>query len=289
VAESTPIEWADSTVNAMMGCDGCELWDKKTGKGYCYAAAITEERVGRTPQVGWPIAFGKPEIFPGRIEKAATWKDLTGMKRLAKPWLDDLPRVIFLDDMGDTFTESLPVNWLAPSLSVMADSRHLHLILTKRVPAAVAFSHTFTLPANLWIGASVTSPKQKARLDQLRGVQAALRFASIEPLTDELDLTPWLDGTLQWVICGGGSSSRGRRAKPFRLSWARRLRDACADAGVPFFMKQTGSHGWDGTEGEWRELRLLDGKGANWNEWPADLRVRQMPRVKSVSAQGALL
>jgi protein gp37 len=289
VAENTGIEWADSTVNAMMGCDGCELWDKKTGKGYCYAAAITEERVTGHPQVGWPERFGKPTIFPGRLEAAAKWKDLTGIKRLTKPWLDDLPRVIFLDDMGDTFTESLPVNWLAPSLPVIADSPHLHLILTKRVPAAVAFSHTFTLPCNLWMGASVTSAKQKGRLDQLRGVQAALRFASIEPLTDAFDIRPWLDGTLQWVIAGGGSSSRGRRARPFRLSWARDLRDACAAAGVPFFMKQTGSHGWDGADDQWHELRYLDGKGANWNEWPQDLRVRQMPHVASVSVQGALL
>ena len=29
MAEGTKIEWCDDTVNAEMGCDGCELWDAK--------------------------------------------------------------------------------------------------------------------------------------------------------------------------------------------------------------------------------------------------------------------
>jgi hypothetical protein len=26
MAKSTPIQWCDSTVNPVMGCEGCELW-----------------------------------------------------------------------------------------------------------------------------------------------------------------------------------------------------------------------------------------------------------------------
>jgi hypothetical protein len=27
----TAIEWCDSTINPVMGCDGCELWDPERG------------------------------------------------------------------------------------------------------------------------------------------------------------------------------------------------------------------------------------------------------------------
>ena len=40
---------------------------------------------------------------------------------------------------------------------------------------------------------------------------------------------------LSWVICGGES---GPGKRPFKLEWARDLRDQCEAAGVPFFMKQ---------------------------------------------------
>ena len=44
----------------------------------------------------------------------------------------------------------------------------------------------------------------------------------------------WLD-SLGWVIVGGES---GPRARPMEPEWAERIRDDCADASVPFFMKQ---------------------------------------------------
>lgn len=46
--------------------------------------------------------------------------------------------------------------------------------------------------------------------------------------------------TLDWVIVGGES---GPKARPMHPDWARSLRDQCAAAGVPFFMKQWGEWG----------------------------------------------
>lgn len=46
---TTNIEWCDSTLNAQMGCDGCELWNRRTGEGTCYAATLTE-RFGLPPK-----------------------------------------------------------------------------------------------------------------------------------------------------------------------------------------------------------------------------------------------
>jgi hypothetical protein len=42
---------------------------------------------------------------------------------------------------------------------------------------------------------------------------------------------------------------------------------------VPVFVKQLGSFPVSGGE----RLRPRDGHGGDWAEWPADLRVREMP------------
>lgn len=43
---------------------------------------------------------------------------------------------------------------------------------------------------------------------------------------------------LHWVICGGES---GPQASPMHPAWARKVRDDCKSAGVPFFFKQHGA------------------------------------------------
>jgi protein gp37 len=50
----------------------------------------------------------------------------------------------------------------------------------------------------------------------------------------ELDLTG-----IDWLIAGGES---GHGARHCDLEWLRALRDACADAGTAFFLKQLGGH-----------------------------------------------
>ncbi|MFC8236216.1 DUF5131 family protein [Streptomyces sp. NPDC057284] len=44
---------------------------------------------------------------------------------------------------------------------------------------------------------------------------------------------------LHWVVAGGAS---GPGARPLHPAWARSLRDACAAAGVPFFVTQIGEY-----------------------------------------------
>src|SRR5262245_31262275 len=140
---TTPIAWCDSTVNLMMGCDGCELWNPAAGVRHCYAGALTGRHAGRK---GWPDAFDRPALFPHRLDEALRWPDLTGKPRPGKPWLDGLPRLLFLNDMGDTFTEGLALDWLAPHLPRMAASPHQWLLLTKRPRRMAEFSRSHPLP-----------------------------------------------------------------------------------------------------------------------------------------------
>jgi protein gp37 len=124
-------------------------------------------------------------------------------------------------------------------------------------------------PENVWIGTSVGTQKSAdTRIPELLKIPARVRFLSCEPLLEEVDISwalPWTkevgervatieDATLRqlgenllakdaekpfvdWVICGGES---GTGARPMHPDWAGTLREQCAAAGVPFFMKQWG-------------------------------------------------
>jgi protein gp37 len=50
----------------------------------------------------------------------------------------------------------------------------------------------------------------------------------LEPIKPDLD-------AIGWIICGGETQTGARYMKP---EWARDLRDQCARAEVPFFLKQ---------------------------------------------------
>jgi protein gp37 len=158
---------------------------------------------------------------------------------------------------------------------------------------------------NVWLGTSVATQKDAdTNIPELLRTPAAVRFISAEPLVEHVDLNgPWpgtvhdrdwlqMAGGLDWVI-GGGES--GTNARPFDLAWARSLRDQCREAGVPFFMKQVGrrpiGHWFDPNNppnvrrpaawkphfsGHWR---LGDSHGGDMDEWPEDLKVREMPEV----------
>ena len=112
-------------------------------------------------------------------------------------------------------------------------------------------------PSNVWIGATVENQEMAdKRIPALLRIPAKVRFLSCEPLLWPVDLVPYLfvpdphgapadliprlgnfDPAIHWVICGGES---GPNARPMHSDWARSLRDQCKDAGVAFFMKQTG-------------------------------------------------
>lgn len=239
----TDIEYSDSTLNLMMGCDGCELWNPAAGVKDCYAGVMTEHYGGRK---GWPKTFDQPELFVERLNAALRWSDLTGKDRPDKPWLNGLPRIVFLNDMGDTFTESLPINWLAPLLPRIADSPHQYLLLTKRPDRMAKFSAGHPLPPNVWPGASVTSAKTVRRIGQLGGVcGGGPRWLSCEPLlgTVRFGHWPYYDDEfpnsrfVDWCVGGGAS---GATASPMHPNWARLLRDQCGSYGISFLWKQWG-------------------------------------------------
>jgi len=90
---------------------------------------------------------------------------------------------------------------------------------------------------------------------------------------------------LDWLISGGES---GPKARPFDVDWALSDVKQCAQYGVACFVKQMGSRPVSAATAVQQSmasiglmrtpLRLEDSKGADWDEWPRELRVRQWPK-----------
>ena len=112
---------------------------------------------------------------------------------------------------------------------------------------------------NVWLG--VSTENQAAadeRIPLLLETPAALRFISAEPLLEEVTIWAYLKGALrdQSLATLGGDANlpgldlviagceSGPGARPADVAWFRALRDQCAAAGVPFFLKQAVEKVW---------------------------------------------
>lgn len=244
-------------------------------------AGYTHTRFGGVNS-GYPRIFEEPKKTPGKMITWVKKPDLRGTDRPDKPWLNGLPRTIFVSDMGDALSESIDFEYLEEEIidnvASEAGQRHVWLWLTKR-PIRMAEFATWLRdergkewPDNLVAMTSVTGRATRNRIDELRQVPARLRGLSVEPLIESVELD--LDG-IDWVIVGGES---GHAAWRFDIDWARSIRDQCSEADAAFFMKQLGTTPVE----RGFPVHLVHSHGGDWEEWPRDLRVREMPKAFEV-------
>jgi protein gp37 len=229
---------------------------------------------------GYAPRFDKLKLFPGRMAGAAAWSDLSRKKRKVKPWLDDMPRMIFVSDMSDALSKRVSFSFLRREIVSVAASelgqRHIWLWLTKRPQRMAEFSawlkeRGVAWPGNLWVGTSIMSSASRGRIRQLAkvGDDRTYRFLSVEPQIESIDLSKSLR-RIDWVIQGGES---GQKARPFDIQWARDVRDLCREQEVPYFLKQLGSN----VHRNGKRIDFEDNHASDWAEWPKDLRVREIP------------
>jgi protein gp37 len=238
LAETSGIEWTDSTWNPVRGCTkvspGCK---------HCYALTFAERWRGIP---GHPYEQGFDlRLVPEKLEQPLRWK---------------IPRRIFVNSMSDLFHERVPNDFIRRVFEIMGEAHwHTFQVLTKRAERLAELAPRLPWPENVWQGVSVESERYLYRVDCLRRVDAAVRFLSLEPLLGPLPGLR-LDG-VSWVIVGGES---GLRHRPIQSQWVRDIRDRCLREGVAFFFKQ-----WGGRTPK-AGGRRLDGK--EWNEMPLPLR-----------------
>ncbi len=276
MGKDTDIQYADSTCNAAMGCDGCELWTGKQEAEHkvrrCYAGTLTELRKGHK---GFPDEFTSPVMFIERIQQAVKWKDLTGTKRQDKSWIDYYPRIIFHGDMGDYWTESLDLYWLLPYVQQLEQSPHIHLFLTKRpLRMYQTFKAFGRVPENFWLGTSITGPENAARgvtLARIADTLDCITWISYEPNIGNVKFSKDVLKSISWMVIGG-ESDQEQPARPMDFEFLRKVIANCKHAGVATFIKQLGS--------VWSKVNYLyskDRHGGDWNHWPKELRLRQLP------------
>lgn len=267
------IGYIHSSINPFRGCEGCELWNLKTNTKVCYAGRMIQRFAGSSK--AWPTEFTKPIFVPGQLKKTYNWPDLTGKGCKDKPWLDGYPRVIFVNDMSDSFMThiwkdgvktKLPVDWLAKYMPKLIDTSHIYMFLTKRPSRAVKFFRDYwgRVPANFWVGTSVTSQgtfNRAVELAKLASICDGRLWLSLEPLYTEvniLDVLPSYD----WIVVGG-ESGPSPTATP--IATFDQVVNDCLKSDTPLFIKQLGSGQGYGSKGE------------DWDLWPAHLKIRLMP------------
>ncbi len=204
------------------------------------------------------------------------------------------PSKIFTCSLTDFFHEEIDSYRNEAWDIIRKCPRHTFQILTKRPERIV--DH---LPPdwgngwdNVWLGTSVGHQKAvDIRVPILLTIPSKIRFLSVEPLLESVDLTNSQYGNqltnplsgigditptpkIDWVICGAesGNNTGKYRYRECKLEWIEKIVDQCKSANVPVFVKQLGTH-------LAKEMKLKDRHGGDWLEWPDHLKIREFPKV----------
>lgn len=241
MASQSAIEWTGSTWNPVTGCTKISA-----GCLNCYAERMAK-RLKAMGQERYKNAF-KLTLHPEALDEPYRWKK---------------PRIVFVNSMSDLFHEDIPIEFIRDVFNVMNDNkRHTFQILTKRSQRLRELAPLLEWSQNIWMGVTIENNDYVSRADDLRLVNAAVRFLSLEPL---LGPVPDLElAGINWVIVGGES---GPGARPMKKEWVLDIKQRCKNENnVPFFFKQ-----WGGVNKK-KAGRLLQGK--TWDSYPKVIRKR---------------
>ena len=206
-----PIGWCDRTINIITGCNnGCP---------YCYARKMANRLRGR---FGYPVDEPfRPTFHPDKIQ------DVYNLRGAGKR--------IFLDSMGDWFSDGVVREWIRRAVNVVATKpNHTFLVLTKR-PDQMAVLRDLDIPKNLWFGVSVTNQNNVWRIEEILHKSYIPKdqrvFVSFEPLHGPISCN--LTG-IDWVIIGAESGNRKGKIVP-EVEWIDRICGKCRS--IPVYMK----------------------------------------------------
>lgn len=289
MADTTNIQWTDTTFNPWVGCtkispacDNCyaESWAKRAGRDVW----------GNNPRQKTTASYwGKARIWQ---KNAPRFFDEHGRRRRVFP------------SLCDPFDNQVPDDWRAEFWNLIRECSNIDWqLLTKRPQNIAKMLPAFwdEIKGNVWLGTTVEDQtRANINIPHLLQHDSAVRFLSCEPLLEPVDptildlnkvfgLNPDPQGLdlvydalrgqlnihpihgaepdwspLDWVIAGGESGPGARHMHP---EWVRALRDLCAAAGVPFFFKQWGD--WlPGEFGSPPEINFQDGSWMDGNLLP---------------------
>ena len=193
MGETTGISWTHHTANFWMGCQrvspGCQK---------CYAETLVTTRM-RLP------VWGPPSTTERHRTKSA-WVDVPRWNRAAKR--DGVRRRLFVSSLADVFEDHPAVApWRAEALDLLAQCDGLDVqLLTKRpenILDMVPRAWRSAWPQHVWVGTTVEDQRRaEERIPELLDVPAPVRFLSMEPLLEPVDLSEWLAPQSHCNGCG---------------------------------------------------------------------------------------
>lgn len=273
------IEWTDMTWNPVRGCSRVS-----PGCVNCYAERIAARFSGAVEdphEVDGELFLHRPQPFFGFAEMTDSGPRWTGRvaldeQKLLEPLRWRNPRRVFVNSMSDLFHEKLNDHDIIRVFAVMAMTPHItYQILTKRAERMRAWmragcqaawleclsrtAESMNLPRgarhsggpaewplpHVWMGVSCETQKHfEERSLLLRETPAAVRFVSLEPLLEPINLVnrriaplrgERLRDWLHLVIVGGES---GPGARPCDVRWVDDIASESRVRGLAVFVKQ---------------------------------------------------
>lgn len=291
----TGISWAEYTCNPILarntqtGAIGHYCQRVSAGCTNCYAAAFNRRvrPVGDKNLIGTGVDYTADGL--GKL------KLYLDEHRLAAPMRKTKRARIFWCSMTDLFGEFVPLDWIARCLGVMVKTRqHDHIVLTKRADrmasllrsenrATMSSQHGWINwrqgdpPEHIWFGVTVESRAAWWRVDELRRVDAAVRWISAEPLLEDLELTPADLAGIHWIVIGGES---GTGARTCRIEWIEAIIEVARAAGTKVFVKQLGKRPtrWGVSDPMAPfPLKADPRAGTKMEDWPESIRIQEYP------------
>lgn len=242
MAENSGIAWTHHTLNPWIGCTkvspACD---------HCYAEVWDARFAGDQPH--WGAKAPRRRTKTAQLSKVRKWA-------VEAASAGERHRV-FCASLADVFDNhaSIKPEWRNDLWALIRATPELDwLLLTKRPQNIAGFLPPDWGPGypNVWLGTSVENQTEAARrIPVLDRIPAVVRFLSMEPLLEAVDLTAF--PRMDWIIVGGES---GPDFRAMDADWARQVRDYCADQAIPFFFKQW--HGRSQQEIK-KQGALLDG------------------------------
>lgn len=272
MASETGIGWTDGTVNFVIGCTpvgpGCDD---------CYADLLALRKWGIVFEAGGErretkVAFVDPLTWQ-------RWHDMGRTHHRKDGRMIPVPRWVFACSLSDFFDNEWPPEvrrkaWLiikmTPALRWQLVTKRIgnvHKMLPDDWNGGKGYEH---------VGIIATMVNQNEydrdaeKLFNLYRLGVKWTGISIEPQIGNVELRLPTD----WIITGGESKNQ-KPPRPYQLEWTQSLIRQCAIAGIPLFVKQLG----DNPQFNGKQFRKCRDSGRVLEDWPASLRVQQMPRV----------
>lgn len=218
------IGWCNLTFNPVWGCrNHCE---------YCYARGMARRFTD--------VIADKEHAYIYKQSQYRVWQDeVANRLRNFKPTFlkshfdkkfPKKPQRIFVGSMSGIYY------WKSEWVEMVIEKvkqypQHTFMFLTQHPEVY----ERYNFPINCWLGVTMTTNK---KIYYIRKSLSKVRFLSIEPLLEEIDIENIDDFEPDWIIVGAETGNRKGKIIP-KKEWIEVIINFCNRTGVPLYLKDS--------------------------------------------------